>query len=123
MGNKAKSIQNALSEYLNKSDYHKNNQNNAMPKANDSLNDFEEDIKMEEAKATQIKRLKEEIEELKKQHKNEKTSLLNSIQRLSSKSVQSKGSDMHCLVNNLSNIISEKEEIISAMTESKKYLG
>merc|ERR1712228_931975 len=117
--NKAKSLQNDLSEYLNKNDYHKNNVSSSF----DHEFEKEDELKMEDTKTAQIKQLKDEMEELKKRHNNEKSSLLNSIQRLSSKSVQSKGSDMHFLVNSLSNLISEKEDIITAVTESKKYLG
>merc|ERR1712176_933779 len=77
-----------------------------------------------ETKNARIRELKEQVHEMKKRHNEEKSSL---IQKLSAKSVQTKGgadqNRMNILVNSLSNLITEKEDIITAMTESKKYLG
>merc|ERR1712129_162075 len=102
-----------------KSSPHKNNNISA-------VYEVEEEVKSLEAetKNAQIRELKEQMNEMKKRHNNEKSSL---IQRLSAKPIQTKGgadqNRMNILVNSLSNLITEKEDIITAMIESKKYLG
>jgi len=103
-----------------KSSPHKNNNISAVYEVE------EEEVKSLEAetKNAQIRELKEQMNEMKKRHNNEKSSL---IQRLSVKPIQTKGgadqNRMNILVNSLFNLITEKEDIITAMTESKKYLG
>merc|ERR1712173_322538 len=76
-------------------------------------------------KVQEIERLKAEAAEMKRTHQNEKTTLLQSIQRLSSQSAANhqNGSDMGMLVNSLSTLIQEKEEIIESLSQSKKFLG
>merc|ERR1711860_231380 len=91
-----------------------------------SVDEFDDaDDKRLDAQRMEIQQLKAEMADLKKGHQNEKTALLQSIQRLSSQSAVSsqKGSDMGLLVNTLSTLISEKEEIIESLSQSKKFLG
>jgi len=132
---KAKSLQSDLSECLSKND--KNGSvseaviarqlRSSSVSSIGSIDHFDdtEDRKLSIHKNEEIERLKAEIVEMEKSHKNEKTALLQSIQRLSSQSAvnSQKGSDMGLLVNSLSTLISEKEEIIESLTQSKKYLG
>jgi len=119
---KVKSLQTDLCDHINKNNEHGMNWNNNK----NSMEQFEEEeeVKMDKKRNIELDKLKAQIAELKKSHNNEKTMLLNSIQRLSSKStVHSKGSDLCFLVNSLSNLISEKEDIIESLTKSKKCLG
>ena len=130
---KVKSLQNDLSEYIHNNGNHHimNNHNmNSIDNNNNNQDDDQDQDEEEELKINnnlkikEIEKLKNQISELKKSHNNEKTALLNNIQRLSSKTtINSKGSDMQILVNSLSSLISEKEEIIQSLTQSKKSLG
>ena len=132
---KAKSLQHSLSDLISKNDKNGGINDSAATRqlrsssltSMGSVDDFDdaEDKKLDAQRMQEIERLKAEIIDLKKGHQNEKTALLQSIQRLSSQSAVSsqKGSDMGLLVNTLSTLISEKEEIIESLTQSKKFLG
>eukprot|EP00484_Ammonia_sp_Unknown_P020703 CAMPEP_0197022972 /NCGR_PEP_ID=MMETSP1384-20130603/3765_1 /TAXON_ID=29189 /ORGANISM="Ammonia sp." /LENGTH=405 /DNA_ID=CAMNT_0042451105 /DNA_START=34 /DNA_END=1251 /DNA_ORIENTATION=- len=118
---KVKSLQNDLSELMRNNQHGHTITNSSV---SPQLEEVEE-VKVEhQQKSMEIERLKTEIAELKKSHNNEKTALLTNMQRLSSKTaVQSKTGDMQFLVNSLSNLISEKEDIIQSLTQSRRYLG
>jgi len=85
-----------------------------------SLSVDADELKTDTRKDERIARLESELSEMRRNHKAEKSAL---IQRMSSNSTQSKGSDMQFLVNSLSNLITEKEEIIESLTKSKQFLG
>eukprot|EP01084_Bolivina_argentea_P171342 296851_1 len=116
---KVKSLQNDLSEFIK----HDNRSDNKFEQEQEQ--EEEEELKIDHDRKTKhIEELKIEIIELKRTYETEKMSLINTIQRLSSKAhVHSKGSNMQFLVNSLSALITEKEEIIDSLTQSKRYLG
>jgi len=131
---RCKSLRSDLSDFISKNDKNGTHSESAVGRkirssSLSSTGSMEEadganESKLDTLRVEEVKRLKAEIDEMTKSHKNEKMALLQSIQRLSSQSAtQRSGSDMHSLVNSLSTLISEKEEQIACLAESKRFLG